>query len=221
MTAPVLKIGEVARRTGLSVRTLRHYHDLGLLVPSARTDGDHRLYTPADVARLLTVQHLKALGLGLAEVRAALDDPTFDAAAALADHIAAVEDQLAAQRDLLVRLRGLQSAAEVGWEEVLAVVALTERLHHPEPGVRIRAALEGAKTAPLSALLDRLAGEPDDHVADTLTWAVARHGQAAVRPLCDRLADPDPLIRVRVAEAIGRFGVAAIDPLTQVLGASD
>jgi len=42
-----LRIGEVARRSGLTIRTLRHYDDLGLLVPSARTDGDQRLYSRA------------------------------------------------------------------------------------------------------------------------------------------------------------------------------
>lgn len=210
MTATALKIGEVARRTGLSVRTLRHYDDLGLLVPSARTDGDHRLYAPADVRRLLAIQHLKALGLGLAEVRAALDDPRFDATAALADHIAAVEAQLATQRTLLARLRALQTAAEVGWEEVLAVVELTERLHHTEPGVRLRAALDGAEGAPVVALLDRLAGEPDEHVAETITWAVARHGEAAVGPLRDRLADPAPSVRVRMVNALAKVA----DPTT-------
>ena len=222
MTAPSLKIGEVARRTGLSVRTLRHYDDLGLLVPSTRTDGAHRLYTPADVRRLLSIQHLKALGLGLAEVRAALDDPTFDAAAALAAHIAVVDEQVARQRELLARLHGLQTAAEVGWEEVLAVVELIERLHHPEPGVRIRAALDGAATAPLPALLDRLASEPDEHVAETLTWAVARHGHDAVVPLSDRLADPDPLVRVRMVHALGKVAdPAAVQALVEALGDDD
>ena len=58
-----LRIGEVARRTGLTVRALHHYDRLGLLVPSERSWGDHRLYTPSDLRRLLDIQHLnKAFG---------------------------------------------------------------------------------------------------------------------------------------------------------------
>lgn len=59
-----LRIGEVARRTGLTTRTLRHYDELGLLVPSGRTEGDYRMYTLDDVQRLLAIQHLKSLGSG-------------------------------------------------------------------------------------------------------------------------------------------------------------
>lgn len=218
MTTGVLRIGEVARRTGLSVRTLRHYDELGLLVPGDRTDGAHRLYTPDDVRRLLAIVHLKSLGLSLTEVAAALDDPAFDAAAALADHVAVVEEQLRTLGDLLTRLRGLEGAAEAGWEEVLAVIALTERLRHPEPAVRVRAALDGAAAAPLAVLVEQLAGEPDDGVSTTLTWAVAQHGAAAVGPVSARLADPDPAVRVKMAHALAKVAdPRAVTPLVAAL----
>lgn len=208
MAAAGLRIGEVARRSGLSVRTLHHYDDIGLLVPQARTDGDHRLYTEQDLHRLLAIQHLKALGLGLSEVRAALDDPGFDATAALAGHVAAVEDQLRTLQDLLVRLRALQAAAGAGWDEVLAVIALTERLHHPDAMVRVRAALVSAERAPVALLLDQLTGETDDAVVATLTWAVAQHGADAVAPVCARATDPDPVVRVRMARVLAKV----VDP---------
>lgn len=219
MAAVALRIGDVARRTGLSVRTLRLYDELGLLVPSARTSGDHRLYSPADLDRLLAIQHLKALGLSLSEVRAALDDPGFDAARALAEHIEVVAARLAESRDLLARLRSLQSPAESGWEEVTTVIALTERLQHPEATVRVRAALDGGTTAPLGALLDQLADEPDEHVSATLTWAIARKGHDAVAPVVHRLADPDPRRRERLVHTLGKLAdpdavpalVAALD----------
>jgi DNA-binding transcriptional MerR regulator len=47
-----MKVGELARRTGLTVRTLHHYDEIGLLSPSARTESGHRLYGQADVLRL-------------------------------------------------------------------------------------------------------------------------------------------------------------------------
>jgi MerR family copper efflux transcriptional regulator len=63
-----LQIGEVAAQTGLSVRTIRHYEDVGLVTPSARSIGGFRLYSPADVARLTVVRGMKPLGFTLEEM---------------------------------------------------------------------------------------------------------------------------------------------------------
>jgi DNA-binding transcriptional MerR regulator len=69
----VHKIGEVAESTGLSIRTLRHYDDLGLVVPSGHTAGGFRLYTEDDVERLLLVRRMKPLGFSLERMRQFLD----------------------------------------------------------------------------------------------------------------------------------------------------
>ena len=63
------QIGDVAHRTGLSQRTIRHYDDLGLVKPSARTTGGFRLYTESDVERFLLIKPFKPLGIGLDVVR--------------------------------------------------------------------------------------------------------------------------------------------------------
>ncbi len=63
-----MKIGEVAERTGLSLRTIRHYDETGLVVPSARTTGGFRMYTAAEVARLLVIKRMKPLGYTLEEM---------------------------------------------------------------------------------------------------------------------------------------------------------
>ncbi|MFC4373223.1 MerR family transcriptional regulator [Nocardia halotolerans] len=68
-----LQIGEVAARTDLSIRTVRHYHDVGLVAPSARSAGGFRLYTEADVQRLLVIRRMKPLGFTLAEMKELLD----------------------------------------------------------------------------------------------------------------------------------------------------
>lgn len=60
MVGSGIRIGEVARRTGLTVRTLRLYDEMGLVEASARTSGDHRLYSSQDLERLVLVQHLKS-----------------------------------------------------------------------------------------------------------------------------------------------------------------
>ncbi|MEE1928503.1 MerR family transcriptional regulator [Streptomyces sp. TRM 70351] len=64
-----MQIGEVADRTGLSLRTIRHYEDVGLVTPSARSKGGFRLYTEADVERLMVVRRMKPLDFSLEEMR--------------------------------------------------------------------------------------------------------------------------------------------------------
>jgi DNA-binding transcriptional MerR regulator len=68
----LLQIGEVAARTELSIKTIRHYDDVGLVVPSARSGGGFRLYTPQDVGRLITIRRMKPLGFTLDEMRSLL-----------------------------------------------------------------------------------------------------------------------------------------------------
>ncbi|KAB8191935.1 MerR family transcriptional regulator [Nonomuraea phyllanthi] len=63
-----MHIGQVAARTGLSLRTIRHYDEVGLVRPSARSHGGFRLYTEADVARLMVIRRMKPLGFTLDEM---------------------------------------------------------------------------------------------------------------------------------------------------------
>ncbi|EFL00517.1 Cd(II)/Pb(II)-responsive transcriptional regulator [Streptomyces sp. SPB78] len=69
MTGEHMRIGEVAERTELSLRTIRHYEETGLVIPSARSQGGFRLYTEADVARLMVVRRMKPLGFTLEQMR--------------------------------------------------------------------------------------------------------------------------------------------------------
>lgn len=85
-----LQIGEVAARTELSIKTIRHYDDVGLVTPSARSAGGFRLYTTEDVDRLLAIRRMKPLGFTLdemGELLTALDTlsgPTADKSQAMA-----------------------------------------------------------------------------------------------------------------------------------------
>ena len=69
-----MHIGEVAARTELSLRSLRHWDEVGLLHPSGRTDGGFRLYTEADVENILVIRRMKPLGFTLGQMRAAMRD---------------------------------------------------------------------------------------------------------------------------------------------------
>ncbi len=67
------KVGELAKQTGLTVRTLHHYDEIGLLKPSRRTRSGHRLYGEADVQRLYRILALRRLGFALSEIETVLD----------------------------------------------------------------------------------------------------------------------------------------------------
>ncbi len=64
-----VQIGEVAERTGLSLRTIRYYEEVGLVVPSARSQGGFRLYADSDIGRLEVIKRMKPLGFQLDEMR--------------------------------------------------------------------------------------------------------------------------------------------------------
>ena len=64
----LLQIGEVAEQVGLSLRTVRYYEEVGLVSPSARSEGGFRLYSEADVSKLALVKRMKPLGLTLEEM---------------------------------------------------------------------------------------------------------------------------------------------------------
>lgn len=206
-----LRIGDVARRTGLTHRTLRHYDDLGLLVPSGRSGGDYRLYAPEDLDRLLAIQHLKSLGMGLDEIGRALDDPGFDASDALARHAALVEGRISAEQDLLTRLRRLQGASRT-WDEVLDAIALTERLRHPDAWVRFRAALDAPTSAPLPDLIEVLRSEPEPGVREVVTWAIVQHRPEALGAVLAQVGDPDAGVRRQMAHVLGKMADARAVP---------
>ena len=85
-------IGDLARRTGLTVKAIRHYSDLGIVPPSGRTRGGYRRYDSDAVARLELVRTLRDLGLDLATIRTVLDRDV-----SLAEVASAHAEALAAQ----------------------------------------------------------------------------------------------------------------------------
>jgi len=66
--APMMQIGELADRAEMSLRTIRHYDEVGLLTPSGRSEGGFRLYTEADFSRLMVIRRMKPLGFSLDEM---------------------------------------------------------------------------------------------------------------------------------------------------------
>jgi DNA-binding transcriptional MerR regulator len=77
------QVKEVARIAGVSVRALHHYDEIGLLLPSGRTQARYRLYSDDDLLRLQQILIGRELGLPLEEIKRSLDDPSFDRRTAL------------------------------------------------------------------------------------------------------------------------------------------
>lgn len=99
-----LKVGDLAKMTGLTVRTLRFYDQIGLFSPSAQTESGHRLYREDDLPRLQQIVSLKEMGLSLEEIRSALEDEQFSPLDIVKMQIARIKEQLDTQRKLLDRL---------------------------------------------------------------------------------------------------------------------
>lgn len=104
------KVGELAQASGLTVRTLHYYDEIGVLSPSGRSSAGHRLYSSADVQRLYRIGLLRGLGLRLDEVAAALDDPAWDLPAVLHRHIVDLDHRLAVGHRLRHRLTAMVAA---------------------------------------------------------------------------------------------------------------
>jgi DNA-binding transcriptional MerR regulator len=112
------QIGEVAERTGLSLRTIRYYEEMGLISPSTRSQGGFRLYTDGDVARLELIKQMKPLDFSLEEMRDLLETmDRIDAPATGPDE----------REHLLGRLVMYQSAVEERRESLRSQLQVAER----------------------------------------------------------------------------------------------
>ncbi len=100
------RVGDLARATGLTVRTLHHYEAIGLLERPARTESGHRLYTEASIRRLYRIRVLRNLGVPLGGIRRIIDDGQ-SLASVLHEHLARVEEQVEALTRLRDGLRGM------------------------------------------------------------------------------------------------------------------
>ncbi len=114
-----LTIGEVAKLTGVTTKTVRHYHKLGLLPEPARSEGGYRLYSADDLLRLQRIRRLKSFGLSLERIKSVLgapDDATLrEVLQALLAEVSGEIEKLAARRsrieELLAR-KDLEDPAE-------------------------------------------------------------------------------------------------------------
>ena len=111
----IWKVGALAKATGLTVRTLHHYDEIGLLQPSTRLAGGHRLYDADDVARLYRIIRLRQLGFALSQVAEVLAEPEWQLAPAIERHLGEARQRAAMANRLCSRLAAM--AAELARQE--------------------------------------------------------------------------------------------------------
>lgn len=107
MTNALWKIGDLAKRTGVSVRTLHHYDQIGLLSPSHRTGSGHRLYGREEVIRLQQIISLRQMGFALDDIRRFLEQPGASARRVIEMQLARLRDTIERQQRLCRRLESL------------------------------------------------------------------------------------------------------------------
>jgi DNA-binding transcriptional MerR regulator len=140
-----MRVGDLARATGLTVRALHHYDELGLVVPSRRTPAGHREYDAAGVRRLYQVVALRRLGFALADVKALLDGAAYDPRETVRRQLAETDRRLAAESALRDRLTHLLAVLDRGGEpttddllRAVEATTMTDAYYTPEQRETLR-----------------------------------------------------------------------------------
>ena len=133
------KVGELAKLTGITVRALHHYNQIGLLVPSLHSDAGHRLYSGKDIARLQQIISLRQLGFSLDEIGDLLDNPSFRPDKAIRLQLERLDQQIRIQEELRSRLEHLYEMVQARREltgteliKIIEVMKMTEKYFTPE-----------------------------------------------------------------------------------------
>jgi len=105
-----MKVGDLAKQTGVSVRTLHYYDEIGLLHPQKHTDSQHRLYGPAELERLQQIKSLRELGFSLDEIRACLDSESLSLRTVIGLHADRLRARIKEETRLAVLLETLSAS---------------------------------------------------------------------------------------------------------------
>jgi len=127
------KVGDLAKLTGLTVRTLRFYDQIGLLSPSGQTESGHRLYDESDLSRLQQILSLKELGLSLDEVKDVLTGRQISPLEIITLQMDRIKEQMKRQQELLEQLehasRLMQEKEPLTVEDFTSLLQAMKRSH--------------------------------------------------------------------------------------------
>jgi DNA-binding transcriptional MerR regulator len=156
----MLKVGELAMRAGLTVRTLHHYDSIGLLRPSARSDAGYRLYNRDDVARLHQIQALRKFVMALSDIGNYLDGPGAMPLAIVEQQIVALDRQIADASTMRAQLQLLRDQLAKGespdlstWLTTLEQMTMYDKYFSKEDLQQLRMMQDDASRAEWDALV--------------------------------------------------------------------
>jgi DNA-binding transcriptional MerR regulator len=223
-----LKVGEVAKRTGLSVRTLHYYDEIGLLRPSTHTESQHRLYGQPELERLERIKSLRQLGFSLDEIRACLDRPEFSLRAVVELHADRVRAQIKEQTRLAALLETLAASLDAGMgasvddliETIESITTLDraftpdERREIEERGARLGQEHIAAVEAEWPTLIGRVRVEMlrGTDATDEPVLALARRWQELVREFTGGNPTIAKKVRASFIADPERMARAGLDP---------
>lgn len=129
MKPVLLKVGDLAKQTGVSVRALHYYDEIGLLSPSKRTETGYRLYGEEDIIRLQQILSLRQIGFSLEQIRECLEQRKFSPERVVKLHLSQLKEQMALQQQLYDRLEAiaarLQATETISIQEFIQLIEVT------------------------------------------------------------------------------------------------
>ncbi|RTE10634.1 MerR family transcriptional regulator [Paenibacillus whitsoniae] len=139
------KVGDLSRMTGLTVRTLRFYDQIGLFSPSAQTDTGHRLYNERDLSRLTQIMSLKELGISLEEIKSIVGGKQISPLEIVNLQMTRIKEQIQVQQKLLEQLQHvsklMQGKAPLEVEDFTQLL-LAMKTVHEKPVIQQRTSWE-------------------------------------------------------------------------------
>jgi DNA-binding transcriptional MerR regulator len=217
-----LAIGDFSRATHLSVKTLRHYHRLGLLVPAeVDPDSSYRRYSTEQIPTAQVIRRFRDVDMPLDQIGAVLQAPDVDARNALiAEHLARLEEGLVQTQEAVASLRGLLQGPSPTLpmahrsEPVLQTAAIGETVSLDELGPWFQGAL-GELTATLAAQGVTTTGPPGGVIANDF-FATERGAITIFVPLAEPVSavgrvEPCTLPAVELATIVHPGSHADVD----------
>jgi DNA-binding transcriptional MerR regulator len=198
-----LTIGRVAELAGVTVRTLRHYDEIGLVQPSARTVAGYRAYSAGDVERLREVLAYRRLGFGLREVADLVGDPSTDAVA----HLRRLRGLLREQRD---RADAMVAAIDSELEARAMGMKMTPEQQLGMFGARLYDAIGGAYTA-TRRTEPRIAAQVWNALGDARTVLNVGAGTGSYEPPGREVTAVEPSAVMRAQRPAGAAPCVAAD----------
>lgn len=199
-----MRIGEIAQVTGVSARMLRYYEKHGLLAPSARSAAGYREYDDSDVERIFHIEGLRGLGLTVAEVKSALEDPGFSFSTVIDELLAQSRHRLKEERRLYEKLRAVRASGAKDWQAALDVVNLLHNLRSPSPSLRQGSVMRLAPGVDLRQVAHLALTEDNPNVAGALAWSALHAGEAGLEEIARGLSHVDPQVRLRAVQILAQ-----------------